>query len=80
MFNIPEDIPPSSFQASLPVSTEVAGICSMTDLLKKGNICRFLFIGESVREGVMAGGKTHNVLTPFIIDVLLQGSLAQHQT
>ena len=72
MLNIPEDIPPCSFQASLSVPTEVAGICGKTDLFEKGKVCRFLFIGESVREGVMAGGKTHNVLTAFIINVLLQ--------
>ena len=51
MLNLPEDIPPSSFQASLPVPTEVAGICGMADLLKKGKVCRFLFTGEPVREG-----------------------------
>jgi len=71
MFNLPKDSLPSSFQAPLPVPTEVTSIRSGVGPVKEGKVCWILFIGEPVRVRA-GGGGTHNEPTTLVIDIFLQ--------
>ena len=74
-FELGKDIFPSPLHASLPVPTEVSRVGDMGHPIEKREVRPVLFAGHCVYTD--AWGTTHNELTTFVVDILLQRRLTQ---